>query len=87
MIVKRWTEVEPDCFGPDKDKRTGRRELVIFVREAVTIRNFRGREHTRRRRRTVGFQGKTANECRQKLADFVDREDVHLLDGLAAQRK
>ena len=77
MIVKKWIEVEDECFGPDKEN--GGWVMYLFIRLCRTIKRSNGVEYTTRKKTLEVLQGNTKRSLLQKLEKYMDTKDTCLL--------
>ena len=79
MIEKGWIELENDCFGPDK-KTSRLWVMYLFIRLCRTIKRCNGVAYTTRKRTVISLQGSTKKSVIQQLKEYVDGENVVLLE-------
>jgi len=76
--MKRWIELENECFGPDKNKEGWQIALIIWRCCSYIAKKKSGPVEVKRRQKDViVLTGKRKKDVRQQLMDFVARKDVH----------
>lgn len=79
-IVRKWTEVEDECLGPDKMNRHW--EMYLFVRLCIeyTRKTKHGLQRFIRRNKTIkSISGKFKKEILSQLEEYFAQPDVFLL--------
>ncbi len=73
-VIKRWIELENDCFGPDKQNNHW--QIILLISRCVSIKRKRLGDFVRRKRDSMLLQAKTKKTLLEKLEQFVERTDV-----------
>jgi len=88
MVVARWIEVENACLGPYREPTARTWNIALFVwrcmRIRIRIRSRRDKEYVRRRRGMHVLAAKSRADVRGKLVDFMERDEVALLQPTGA---
>lgn len=77
-IIKRWIEVDDNCFGPDKKNHHW--EMFLIICRCTLIKRKRLGDFVRRKRDVISLVAKTKKAVREKLEQFIQKKDVQLLE-------
>ncbi len=79
-IKKKWTEVDNECFGPNKENNKWQMLLVVVHCATYSRRTKTGpKEYTRRKKTVIPFFGKLKKDVRAQLEKYMARKDVFLM--------
>lgn len=79
-IVRKWIEVEDECFGPDK--KNAHWEMFLFVHSCVEYsrKTKRGLQKFIRRHKTVkSITGKLKKDVLSQVEEYLSQSAVFLL--------
>jgi hypothetical protein len=81
--MKKWVELENECFGPDKKGRSW--QMFLLIKRCcsyISHKKTGNVEVVRRQGDVIALTGKRKKDVVQQLADFITRKDVVFLGEL-----